>query len=62
MSDSSSVPATTRTGGRTALRLAPVRDFSGPVPPRTHPSGFAGIAKVITGQQVSVQADTSAKP
>lgn len=35
-------------------RLAPVRDFSGPVPPRTHPSGFAGIAKVITGQQVSV--------
>lgn len=35
-------------------RLALVRDFAGPVQPRINPSGFAGIAKVITGQQVSV--------
>lgn len=35
-------------------RLAPVRDFAGPVQPRINPRGFAGIAKVITGQQVSV--------
>ena len=35
-------------------RLAPVRDFAGPVSPRINPPGFAGIAKVITGQQLSV--------
>lgn len=35
-------------------RLAAVRDFSGPVQPRIGQPGFAGIAKVITGQQVSV--------
>lgn len=35
-------------------RLAAVRDFAGPVQPRINPSGFAGIAKVITGQQLSV--------
>jgi DNA-3-methyladenine glycosylase II len=35
-------------------RLAPVRDFAGPVRPRISPAGFAGIAKVITGQQLSV--------
>ncbi|SFC53222.1 hypothetical protein [Devosia psychrophila] len=31
-------------------RLVAVRDFAGPVQPRINPSGFAGIAKVITGQ------------
>ena len=35
-------------------RLRPVRDFAGPVQPRINHAGFAGIAKVITGQQVSV--------
>lgn len=35
-------------------RLATVRDFAGPVQPRINPPGFAGIAKVITGQQLSV--------
>ena len=35
-------------------RLASVSEFAGPVQPRIHPSGFAGMAKVITGQQVSV--------
>lgn len=35
-------------------RLSTVRDFAGPVQPRITPSGFPGIAKVITGQQVSV--------
>jgi DNA-3-methyladenine glycosylase II len=35
-------------------RLVAVRDFAGPVQPRINPPGFAGIAKVITGQQVSV--------
>ncbi len=35
-------------------RLAPVRDFAGPVQPRINPPGFPGIAKVITGQQLSV--------
>ena len=35
-------------------RLAGVRDFAGPVQPRINPPGFAGIAKVITGQQLSV--------
>jgi DNA-3-methyladenine glycosylase II len=35
-------------------RLAVVRDFAGPVQPRIAQSGFAGMAKVITGQQVSV--------
>jgi DNA-3-methyladenine glycosylase II len=35
-------------------RLASVRDFAGPVQPRINPPGFVGIAKVITGQQLSV--------
>lgn len=35
-------------------RLAPVRDFAGPVQPRVAQWGFPGMAKVITGQQVSV--------
>lgn len=35
-------------------RLGAVRDFAGPVQPRINPPGFAGIAKVITGQQLSV--------
>jgi DNA-3-methyladenine glycosylase II len=35
-------------------RLSAVRDFAGPVQPRINAPGFAGIAKVITGQQVSV--------
>lgn len=35
-------------------RLAAVRAFAGPVQPRISPPGFAGIAKVITGQQLSV--------
>lgn len=35
-------------------RLAAVRDFAGPVQPRINPPGFPGIAKVITGQQLSV--------
>ena len=35
-------------------RLVAVRDFAGPVQPRIAPPGFPGIAKVITGQQVSV--------
>ena len=35
-------------------RLGAVRDFAGPVAPRIHPPGFAGMAKVITGQQLSV--------
>lgn len=35
-------------------RLAKVRDFAGPVQPRISPAGFAGIAKVICGQQLSV--------
>ncbi len=35
-------------------RLAAVRDFAGAVQPRISPPGFPGIAKVITGQQVSV--------
>lgn len=35
-------------------RLAAVRDFAGPVQPRINPPGFAGMAKVITGQQLSV--------
>jgi DNA-3-methyladenine glycosylase II len=35
-------------------RLIAVRDFAGPVQPRINAPGFAGIAKVITGQQVSV--------
>lgn len=35
-------------------RIASVRDTAGPVQPRIHPPGFAGIAKVITGQQLSV--------
>lgn len=35
-------------------RLAAVRDFAGDVQPRVARRGFAGMAKVITGQQVSV--------
>ena len=35
-------------------RIAAVRDFAGPVQPRINPPGFPGIAKVITGQQLSV--------
>src|SRR5690606_35495137 len=35
-------------------RLGPVRDFAGTVPPRVNQRGFAGIAEVICGQQVSV--------
>ena len=35
-------------------RLGPVRDFAGKVPPRVNKRGFAGMAKVICGQQVSV--------
>lgn len=35
-------------------RLATVRRRAGPVEPRINPPGFAGIAKVITGQQLSV--------
>lgn len=35
-------------------RLGSVREFAGPVQPRITQPGFAGIAKVITGQQVSV--------
>lgn len=35
-------------------RLGPVRDFAGPVQPRISSPGFAGMAKVICGQQVSV--------
>lgn len=35
-------------------RLGPVRDFAGEVQPRITEPGFVGIAKVITGQQLSV--------
>ncbi|KRA44731.1 DNA-3-methyladenine glycosylase family protein [Devosia sp. Root635] len=35
-------------------RLAAVRDFAGDVQPRIAQRGFAGMVKVITGQQVSV--------
>ena len=35
-------------------RLGPVRDFAGKVQPRVNKRGFAGMAKVICGQQVSV--------
>jgi DNA-3-methyladenine glycosylase II len=35
-------------------RLAAVRNIAGLVQPRINPPGFAGIAKVITGQQLSV--------
>lgn len=35
-------------------RLAPVRAIAGEVTPRLNPSGFAGMAKVICGQQLSV--------
>ena len=35
-------------------RLGKVRDFAGEVPPRVNRRGFAGMAKVICGQQVSV--------
>jgi len=35
-------------------RLAPVRAVAGVVSPRLNPSGFAGMAKVICGQQLSV--------
>lgn len=39
---------------RIDARLASVRDFAGDVQPRVNRRGFAGIAKVICGQQVSV--------
>lgn len=35
-------------------RLAAVRALAGPVQPRINPPGFAGMAKVICGQQLSV--------
>lgn len=35
-------------------RLLPVRDAAGPFPLRINPPGFAGMAKIIIGQQVSV--------
>ena len=35
-------------------RLAAVRSIAGRVDPRSNPPGFPGIAKVITGQQLSV--------
>ena len=35
-------------------RLEPVRAVAGPVEPRINPPGFAGMAKVVTGQQLSV--------
>jgi DNA-3-methyladenine glycosylase II len=35
--------------------LASVRAAAGPVQPRINPKHFAGMAKVITGQQISVQ-------
>ena len=34
-------------------RLEPVRDRAGPLPLRLDPPGFASLAKIITGQQVS---------
>ncbi|NGP16344.1 DNA-3-methyladenine glycosylase 2 family protein [Devosia chinhatensis] len=36
-------------------RLAPMRDAVGVVMPRVNPKQFAGMAKVISGQQISVQ-------
>jgi DNA-3-methyladenine glycosylase II len=36
-------------------RLAPMREAVGPVLPRVNPKHFAGMAKVICGQQLSVQ-------
>lgn len=36
-------------------QLRPLRDKVGAIPPRINPSGFAGIAKVVCGQQLSVQ-------
>jgi DNA-3-methyladenine glycosylase II len=35
-------------------RLAAVHVVSGPFPPRTAPAGFAGLARIVCGQQVSV--------
>lgn len=35
-------------------RLAVVYERAGPFPPRTAPRGFAGLAKVVCGQQLSV--------
>jgi DNA-3-methyladenine glycosylase II len=35
-------------------RLAPVWERAGHVEPRIYPAGFAGMARVITGQQLSV--------
>jgi DNA-3-methyladenine glycosylase II len=35
-------------------RLAAVHVVSGPFPPRTAPPGFAGLARIVCGQQVSV--------
>lgn len=37
-----------------APALQPMRDAVGPVLPRVNPKGFAGMAKVICGQQLSV--------
>ncbi|MFC3705184.1 DNA-3-methyladenine glycosylase family protein [Devosia honganensis] len=39
--------------GRAPL-LEPMRLTAGPVPPRINPKGFAGMAKAICGQQLSV--------
>lgn len=36
-------------------KLAPMREVAGVVEPRVNPKGFAGLAKVVCGQQVSVQ-------
>ncbi|UYN98459.1 MAG: DNA-3-methyladenine glycosylase 2 family protein [Devosia sp.] len=38
-----------------APSLAPMRERAGRVEPRINPKGFAGMAKVICGQQLSVQ-------
>jgi DNA-3-methyladenine glycosylase II len=35
-------------------RLSAVHVVSGPFPPRTAPPGFAGLARIVCGQQVSV--------
>jgi len=40
-------------------RLAPIVAASGPVPLRRRPPGFAGLARVVTAQQVSAQAAAS---
>jgi DNA-3-methyladenine glycosylase II len=40
---------------RQVPELAPMRETVGEVMPRVNPKGFAGMAKVICGQQLSVQ-------